>query len=134
MKEDSLTASVRHDDYSGTAAADRHDQNRLRNLADKYGVDTEKYFVFGIDYYIREHEGKLENVFVSILAVDSHQLNAYSVDEIQQHVDTHDGKLPYIRFDVDASLDEVLLSFKRFHVVLTNSRIRRVKEYQPTRE
>lgn len=42
------------------------------------------------------------------------------------------GLLPYLSFDIDASLEEVLLSFKRFDVVLTNSHITRVREYRRT--
>jgi hypothetical protein len=39
-----------------------------------------------------------------------------------------------MRFDIDASLEQVLLSFKRFNVVLKNSQIKRVREYRRTLE
>ncbi|HKC65430.1 MAG TPA: hypothetical protein VKB86_17445 [Pyrinomonadaceae bacterium] len=131
MRDDSLKASVNYGDYEGTAAADRHDRRNLSDLAEKYGVDTDRYFVFGVNVHIGETRGdKLAHTFVSILAVDMQEVKAGSVDYIQKYVDEHDGVLPYMRFDISASLEEVLLSFKRFNVVLTNSHITRVREYQ----
>lgn len=135
MIDDSLMASVNYGDYEGTAAADRHGQKSLKELAKKYGVDTERYFVFGINFHIGEtHDDELAHTFVSILAVDMQAVKAGSVDFIQQYVDEHEGVLPYLRFDIDASLEEVLLSFKRLNVVLKNSHITRVREYRRTFE
>lgn len=133
MRDDSLKASVNYGDYEGTAAADRHDRSSLKELAKKYGVDTESYFVFGVNFHIGETRGdELARTFVSILAVDMRAVKAGSVDFIQQYVDEHDGVLPYLSFDIGASLEEALLSFKRFNVVLTNSHITRVREYRQT--
>lgn len=130
MRDDSLVASVNYGDFDGTAAADRHDRRDLRDLAEKYGVDTDRYFVFGVNIHIGETRGdKLAHTFVSILAVDMQEVKAGSVDYIQRYVDEHEGVLPYIRIDIGASLEEVLLSFKRFNVVLKNSHITRVREY-----
>jgi hypothetical protein len=133
MRDDSLKASVNYGDYEGTAAADHHDRRGLHELTAKYGVDTEKYFVFGVNVHIGETRGDvLAHTFVSILAVDMQEVKAGSVDYIQKYVDEHQGILPYQRFDINASLEEVLLCFKRFNVVLTNSHITRVKEYRQT--
>jgi hypothetical protein len=75
MRDDLLEASVNYGDYKGTAAADRHDQRDLRDLAAKYGVDTEKYFVFGVEFNIGEtHGDELAHTFVSLLAVDMQEL------------------------------------------------------------
>jgi hypothetical protein len=135
MRDDSLEASVNYGDYKGTAAADHHDERDLSDLAKKYGVDTEKYFVFGVEFNIGETYGdELAHTFVSLLAVDMQEVKAGSVDYIQKYVDEHQGVLPYVRFDIGASLEEVLLSFKRFNVVLTNSHITRVREYSRTLE
>jgi hypothetical protein len=117
MREDSLKASVQYGDYHGTAAADMHDQSSLHELAEKYGVDTERYFVMGMQLYIGETRAdRLGSVFVSILAVDK----GGSFDSIQEYVNQN-HKLPYVKFRIDASLDEVLLSFKRFEVVLSSN-------------
>jgi hypothetical protein len=135
MRDDSLKASVNYGDYEGTAAADHHDRRDLSDLAEKHGVDTDRYFVFGVNVHIGETRGdELAHTFVSILAVDTQVVRAASVDFIQQYIDEHNGELPYVRFDIAASLEEVLLSFKRFNVVLTNSHIMRVKEYRRTLE
>ena len=57
MQHDSLTASVHYGDYSGTVAADRHDQRDIDDLAMKNGIDTDRYFVFGLDLHIGERVG-----------------------------------------------------------------------------
>jgi hypothetical protein len=135
MRDDSLEASVKYGDYDGTVAADSHDRKHLSDLAAKYGVDTERYFVFGVNVHIGETRGeRLARTFVSVLAVDMREVKAGSVDYIQKYIDDHQGVLPYERFDIGAGLEEVLLSFKRFNVVLKNSQIKRVREYRRTLE
>ena len=122
MNNETLKASVQYGDYHGTVAADRHDQRDLDDVAKKYGIDTERYFVFGVELYIGEtHSDALEEPYVSILAVDTQVVPAYGVDPINRWVQSHDGFLPCVRFNVDADLEEVLLSFKRFKFVLTNT-------------
>ncbi len=131
MIDDTLEASVNYGDFAGTAAGDRHDQRSLSDLARKHGVDTDRYFVLGLNIYIGETRGdELAYDGVSILAVDTQVIGTGSVDVVQQYVDAHDGVLPYESFAIEASLEEVLLSFKRFNVVLKNARIERVREWQ----
>lgn len=131
MRDDLLIASVNYGDYDGTAAADHHDHRGLKDLAQKYGVDTDHYFVFGVNVRVGETRGdEIEHTFVSILAVDTRVVKAASVDFIQEYVDVHEGVLPYVSFDIGASLEEVLLSFKRFNLVLKNSHITRVTEFR----
>lgn len=131
MREDALKASVRYGDFAGTVAADHHDQKFLSDLAKKHGVDTDRYFVFGINIYIGEtHRDELGLTFVNILATDTQVVNAASVDSIQRYIDEHEGELPYVKFRIDATLEEVLLSFKRFDVVLINRAIKRVETYR----
>lgn len=68
MKETSLTASVNYGDYGGTVEADRHDHRDLIDLAKRYGVDTDRFFVFGLDMDIGETRGdSLGHVGVVIL-------------------------------------------------------------------
>lgn len=57
MQNDTLKASVQYGDYDGTVAADRHDQRGLSDLAEKHGIDTNKYFVFGMDIFMGETRG-----------------------------------------------------------------------------
>lgn len=92
MRDDSLVASVNYDDYEGTAAADRHDQKSLKELAKKYGVDTERYFVFGVNFHIGEtHDDELAHTFVSILAIDMQAVKAGSVDFISNTLTSTTG-------------------------------------------
>lgn len=131
MRHDSLAASVQYGDYSGTVAADRHDQRDIDDLAKKNGIDTERYFVFGLDLHIGEtRRDTLAKTYVSILAVDTQVVKAFGVDPIQRYVDENDGILPYVDFPIDATLEEVLLLFKRFDAVIRNSYIMRVKEFR----
>lgn len=133
MRDDTLEASVNYGDYKGTVAADHHDQRDLSELAAKYGIDTDKYFVFGVNVHIGETHGEeLAHRFVSILAVDTFVVKAASVDFIKEYVDQHNGVLPYVSFNIPASLEEVLLSFKRFNVVLANVNLTQVQKYQLT--
>jgi hypothetical protein len=133
MRNNTLEASVNYGDYKGTAAADRHDQRDLSDLAQKYGIDTERYFVFGVDVSIGETRGdKLAHTFVNILATDTQVVKAASVDFISEYVAEHQGHLPYVSLRIDASLEEVLLAFKRFNFVLSNRAIKGVREYEET--
>lgn len=133
MQHDSLTASVHYGDYSGTVAADRHDQRDIDDLARKNGIDTDRYFVFGLDLHIGEtRRDTLAKTQVSIVAVDTQVVKAFGVGPIQEYVDEHNGVLPYVDFPIEASLEEVLLSFKRFDAVIRNSYITRVKEFRRT--
>ena len=77
MKSDSLTASVNYGDYEGTVSADHHDQKELKYLAEKYGIDTDWYFIIGVQLYIGEtHGDALGAVSVSLIATDTQTVNA----------------------------------------------------------
>jgi hypothetical protein len=131
MRDDTLKASVQYGDYGGSAAGDHHDQRHLSDLAEKYGVDTEKYFVIGVDVHIGETRGdELAHTFVSLLAVDTGVVKAAAIDFIREYAVTN-GKLPYVKISIDASLEEVLLHFKRFDVVLLNRQLEGVRVFEP---
>jgi hypothetical protein len=135
MSNATLKASVHYGDYKGTAAADHHDQRNLDDLARENGIDSERYFVFGVEFNIGEtRREKLGPTSVTLLAVDSEAINAYGAGPVQDYVNGNNGVLPYMKFDIEATLEEVLLTFKRFNVVLTNSRIKNVREYQLTHD
>jgi hypothetical protein len=119
MREDTLQASVQYGDYTGTASADRGDNFELHQLAQKHGIDTERYFVIGLHLNVGENRGnELGNTHVSILAVDTQVAKAASLDHIQAYA-KQNKKLPYLSFDINASVEDVLRSFKRFEVVLS---------------
>lgn len=138
MQEDSLNASVTYGDYDGTVAADRRDRNGdLSDVAARYGIDTDRFFVMGVSLWIGEHRDQATEVkkpYVSILAIDTHVVKAYGVDPIQRYIDGNDGVLPYVKIRIDATLEEILLSFKRFELVIKNKHIKRVREFRPDYE
>lgn len=132
MQEDTLVASVTYGDYWGTAAADRRDDMGVHKLAERNGIDTDRYFIMGLQLSrgeVREPDDD-PYVGVSILAVDTHAVKAGSFDFIQQYIDEH-KRLPYVQFDVKATLKEALNCFKRFEVVL-HKKFRGVEEYVRT--
>lgn len=135
MQDETLTASVQYGDYSGTVEADRHDDRNLIDLAQKHGIDTERYFVIGANVYIGETRGNvLAKPWVSILAVDTSVVPAYGVDPIQRWIDSHGGVLPCVKFRVETDLQEVLLAFKRFDLVLKNRYVNAPNGYRVTEE
>ena len=129
MGKDTLRANVQYGDYVGSVAADGHDQRGLQDLMQRYAIDKDRYFAFGLDIYIGETRGnELEKPNISILAVDT-QIVGGGVDAIQQYADDHNGVLPYIRFDVEIDLEDILRYFKQINIVLSNSHIKRVQTY-----
>ncbi len=135
MRDTSLKASVQYGDYNGTAAADEHDRNSLKDLAAKHGIDSERYWIFGIEVSIGETRGDtLGPAFVYLLAIDSQAVKAYGVGAVQEYVNQNAGVLPYVKLKIEADLEDVLLRFKRFNVVLNNSHLENVREYDLTQE
>lgn len=101
-----IKAAVQYGDYKGTVAADDSDHQSIRQLAEKHGVDTGKYFVIGIDIYIGEiRKDRLPEPFIQILAVDKDVVKAASIDYIRKYIAEHEGQLPYLEFRIEASLD-----------------------------
>jgi hypothetical protein len=120
MKEQTLTARVNYDDLLGTVAADHHDRNRWSDLARECGVDTERYFIFGINVHfdMENREGLRAKLQVDLLAVNAEVVGA-SFDSIRDYLRKNNGTLPYTRFRNLVSLQELLTTFKRFDLVLT---------------
>ena len=133
MNNNSLKAMVQYDDFTGTVAADRRDKVYLTQLAEKYGVDTRRYFVFGIAVYIDElGRDELDRTTVEILAVDTQVIGAFDNDSLQQYIDGNDGVLPYVKLKIETYLGEIIeLYFKRFNLVLQYRNIT-ARDYQLT--
>lgn len=89
-------------------------------MAKKFGVDTDKYFVVGLEIYVGETRGdEVDHPDVYFLAVDARQVGG-SVEGISQYLAGHGGELPYVRFPVEITLNDALQAFKRFRLVLLN--------------
>lgn len=133
MRSNSLIASVHYGDYKGTAAADRHDQSELHELAEQHGIDTKRYFIIGARLHIGEtRDTELGRGSVTLIATDTNVVRAYGVDAISRWVKENGGTLPYLEFTIETTLKAFLMAFKRFELVLVNSAIEGVREYEPT--
>ena len=129
-----IKASVNYGDFEGTAAADHHDRRGLSDLAEKYGIDTDRYYVFGLDVSLGEirDDDHIPSPQVTLLATDKNVVKAGSIDFVRQHAESHDGTLPYVRLNINATIEDVLLCFKRINVVFTNRVLNGVREYRLT--
>jgi len=130
MKPDSLKASVNYHDYVGTTEADHHDRRDLHDLGKQFDLDTERYFVIGVQ--VRSGETRHDAVAharISLLTIDMQETKAGSIDFIREYAQDH-GKLPYQRFSIDVSISELLDYFKRFELVLLNRQLESVREFE----
>ena len=133
MENALIKAKVQYNDFIGTVAADSRDQIYITHLAEKYGVDTDRYYVFGITVYIDElGRDELAKSLVYILAVDTQVTGAVDIDSLQQYIDNNEGVLPYVKIEIDTYLGEIIeYYFKRFNLILQENRII-AKEYKLT--
>jgi hypothetical protein len=72
---------------------------------------------------------KLGRTNLVVFAVNADVVGG-GIDSVREYADEHDGQLPYTEFNIDASLEEVLLAFKRFDVVLINKVLKQVRKYR----
>lgn len=115
-----LSASVQYNDFLGTVAADNHDVHGLTALAEKHGVDTKRYFVFGIEMYIGETRAdEVDHPYCYFLLAET----GGSVDGTNQYLAENKGKLPMTKHEVQLTLEDILLAFKRFKLILRNRHV-----------
>jgi hypothetical protein len=133
MNQETLKATVQYQDLEGTAAADDHDKKWLKNLAEKHGIDTEDHFIIGVKIRVGEtRDDRLGRVYVELLAVDMNLTKAGDIDHIRKYSEKNNGVLPYKTFSIETTLEDVLLYFKRFELVLFRKNLRDVKKFQDT--
>jgi hypothetical protein len=113
--------------------ADHHDQRNLHDLLQRYGIDVDKYFAFGLDIFIGETlEDDLATPYVYVLVIDKKVVGGDSVETIQNYIDEHSGILPYVKIKIEIDLKDILRYFKRINIVLENSYLTRVREFRET--
>ena len=78
--------STQYTDFKGIAAIDTHDGSGLADLAKDYGIDTDRYFVYGASCYDSEPVGRSE-MSVTLLLIDGDTYGR-SFDEISQYQGT----------------------------------------------
>ena len=118
-----LEASVQYGDMHGTVAADWTIGGGLSAMAREAGIDTDEFFVFGVEIYAGEN-GWSE---VSFLAVETAVVGS-SFAPIQRYIDEN-GTLPYVRLGCTLKLEDVVSRTKRLNSVMTN-RFKNVSSYE----
>ncbi|MEL3892531.1 hypothetical protein V6B08_19800 [Ferrovibrio sp. MS7] len=116
MVENIYRASVQYNDWKGTAAADDADKNSLSDLLTERGLMNEGEFLLSAHLWVGEvHGGELGSVFVCATIT---QLS--NADAVESLVRANCGPLPVKRVELELSLGEFVVLFKRFAVVLTS--------------
>ena len=83
LKEIESAISTQYTDYKGIAAIDTHDGTNLFDLAKDYGVDTDKFFVYGASCFDSEPIGR-EELSVTLFLIDKDTYGS-SIDEISKY-------------------------------------------------
>ncbi|MCC4909459.1 hypothetical protein [Microbacterium sp. cx-59] len=108
-------ASVQYGDFRGTAAADGHGGPVLHELANRVGLDLDRFWVVGLDIY----STRLNRSGLTIFAIDR---EATGISDYQSMLAFHaqHRELPVTDFLVhDISTAELVeLGLKRLHVQL----------------
>lgn len=109
-------ASVQYDDFRGTAAADRGDNNDLLSHFREQGYVSEKDVLVAIEFRSGEnHGGPVKEMSVTLTVADLQ--NYTTLDNFLA-----DPKRPPLRsINVDMTNDEFFGLFKRFNVVLAHN-------------
>ena len=124
MEESTLIARVQYGDYVGTTAGDSHDLKHLKDFANKYGVDTNKYFVFGIEMSLLGNSGDNQSSpEFYLLAHDTSESKAGGIDHLNSFLEEGDGVLRYAKLRVNVTFEDLTAYFKRLDVVLHNRHI-----------
>ena len=115
MKE-KFTSSTQYGDIKGNVTIDGHGNPNLHDFAEKYGIDTKKYFPIAIDIYRGiSHES------IYIIAVETDLFGSgtnYSniPDYLQNDTDAFVKKIEL----KDATIEDYLKECKRFNLVASS--------------
>jgi hypothetical protein len=125
MTTETFKASVQYGDWTGTAAADRADQNDPERWLEKQGKKKPGEFLVGIEIWAGENHGKHKDpVSVNFLlaALPDH-------DTVQGQI--RSGKPLQVRkVQEDMNLVDFFGLFKRFSVAISNHGMLTDREYE----
>jgi len=111
----SFTASVQYDDFKGTAAADNADHTSLQEYLRNKALITAAEFVVGISLRIGENQGsRMAGVYVAAYVYDG----ANAFDTVKAQIAAQDP-VEVRKIVLEISLEEFIVLFKRFAVILT---------------
>ncbi len=108
-------ASVQYNDWKGTVAADDANKDDIHKLLRDRGEISDGEFLLGVELWLGEmHGGKLQRPFVKALIIDAENYEA-----AEQNFYATEDPLPLKVIEMDLSMDEFLLLFKRFAVSIS---------------
>lgn len=105
-------ANVQYNDWKGTAALDDADLKDIRKFMQERGLLNDDEFLIGMKLWLGElHGDEIERPFVHAFVI-----NAQDFEAAKRTLDTTADPLPLKKVEVDLSMDEFLLLFKRFAI------------------
>ena len=115
-------AATQYNDMYGTAAVDWQGGAELHSLARELGIDTDKYFPIRISFVgggTKFGTGWPLTLYY-VYAVEK-AVAGQNAEEIINYANSHDGKLPVKRFDVEDAAEgaDIGKYMKRFSVEVT---------------
>jgi len=131
MEQGKLVAHVQYGDFIGSVSADARDHWDLQEILERFAFDPTKQFAFGLDIYIGETAGDAtEKALVYLLVVEVDTIGEGSISAIQDYANSHYGKVPYRRIDLNIDLNDLLRYFKRTNLVLLYKGLQDIQEFE----
>lgn len=113
----SFKASVQYDDWIGTSASDDADVISLRELLDNKKLIQPDEFPIATSLWVGEnHAGKLGSIHVTAYLYDAGKMD---FDTVKASLIATADPVPVRAVDIELSLEEFVVLFKRFNVMLT---------------
>ena len=112
---DTFQASAQYYDWKGDVAADNADMQGIRDLMKERGLLSDNEFLVGVYLWLGEMDGsKLERPFVYAYVID-----ADKYENAEKTLKETSGPLRVKKVDLDLSMEEFLLLFKRFSLAIS---------------
>ena len=112
---DTFQASAQYNDWKGDVAADNADKQGIEILMRERGLLSDNEFLVGVDLWLGEmHGSKLERPSVYAYVID-----ADKYENAEKTLKETSGPLRVKKVDLDLSMEEFLLLFKRFSLAIS---------------
>ncbi len=126
MTTERFLASAQYNDYKGTSAADRADDNGASAWLEANGHKQPDEFLLGITMFAGENHGTHKDpVFVEFLLA-----SPGNHDTVKNMIDSSQGPVDVRSVKVDMPLSEFFGLFKRFSVTLSSHGMLGEREYR----
>ena len=128
MPINTFHAAVQYNDFKGSSASDRADNNDADAFLLSKGLKTAGEFLLGIELFAGENHGfHKDPVYVHFLLA-----TPGDYDSVKEMVDSIPGPVPVRRVDVQMPLAEFFGLFKRFSITLSPGGMLEGKDYSYT--